>query len=118
MIPWNHADLERLTFTAHSHTLPTKTCPNTCPRPRARCAGTLPLYSGHMVGMDENQNLEPTTWMTRKEAAALLRKSPQTLANWNSMGIGPKAVRPGGGQTLYRRGDVEAWVAHSKRSAA
>ncbi|TDB86444.1 DNA-binding protein [Actinomadura sp. KC216] len=46
---------------------------------------------------------------TPKEVAAYLRKSPKTLANWRSQGIGPKP-RKVGHSVLYRRRDVDAWL--------
>ena len=67
---------------------------------------------------EDDKNYEPTVWLTRKEAAVKLLKSVQTLANWHSMGFGPKAYRPSGGPTLYKLSDVEEWNARTNRSAA
>ena len=49
-------------------------------------------------------------WLTRKEAAAFLRLSPATLANWASMDAGPPYMRLGGGRTLYRQEAIESWL--------
>ena len=55
-------------------------------------------------------NPETTVWLTRKEAAAHLRLSPATLANWASIGCGPRYQRIGRGRVLYRLADVEKWM--------
>ena len=46
--------------------------------------------------------------LTRRQAAELLRVSPQTLANWGAMKKGPKFHRSGN-VTLYKLSDIEAW---------
>jgi predicted DNA-binding transcriptional regulator AlpA len=61
---------------------------------------------------------ETTTWLTRKEAAAQLRLSAATLANWASLGLGPRFSRIGGGRVLYRLADVEAWMDLQTRRGA
>jgi excisionase family DNA binding protein len=58
----------------------------------------------------KTQNPEMTVWLTRKEAAAYLRLSPATLANWASIGGGPGYQGIGRGRVLYRLADVEAWM--------
>ncbi|MFB8229687.1 helix-turn-helix transcriptional regulator [Cellulosimicrobium sp. NPDC055967] len=52
--------------------------------------------------------------MTRAEFAALVRKSPGTVARWEREGSGPPVVRVGG-RPLYSRASVSAWLdAHTK----
>lgn len=46
---------------------------------------------------------------TPAEVGAYLRKSPKTLANWRSRGIGPR-WRKAGHSVLYRRADVDKWL--------
>ncbi|MDO5863399.1 MULTISPECIES: AlpA family transcriptional regulator [Paenarthrobacter] len=55
-------------------------------------------------------NPEPTVWLTRKEAAAHLRLSTATLANWASIDYGPRYQRIGNGRVLYRLADIEEWM--------
>jgi predicted DNA-binding transcriptional regulator AlpA len=67
------------------------------------------------------KSLEPltaATWLTRKEAAAFLRLSPATLANWASMDVGPPFTRLGGGRTFYRQEDVDSWMLSQNGTAA
>jgi predicted DNA-binding transcriptional regulator AlpA len=70
--------------------------------------------------MNTNSLQPPTaaTWLTRKEAAAFLRLSPATLANWASMDVGPPFTRLGGGRTFYRREDVDSWMLSQNGRAA
>lgn len=46
---------------------------------------------------------------TRKEVAAYLGKSPQTLAIWAMKGLGPKYFKVNG-TCRYRWSDVDAWI--------
>ncbi|TLK54338.1 helix-turn-helix domain-containing protein [Glutamicibacter sp. BSL13] len=48
-------------------------------------------------------------YLTRAEAALLLRQRPQTLANWASTGRGPRCARVGN-RVLYKRDEVLAYV--------
>jgi hypothetical protein len=52
-----------------------------------------------------------TPWMTTAEAAAYLRRSPLTLANWRREKIGPPWHQPGGerGNVMYHRDELDAW---------
>ena len=50
------------------------------------------------------------TYLNREQAAAFLHVQPKTLANWASLGKGPKYRKPGGRVVLYTRTDLEAWV--------
>lgn len=50
------------------------------------------------------------TWMTRKEAAAYLRRTPQSLSQMAYRGLGPKYYRPPGEKSLYRQEDLDEWV--------
>lgn len=65
-----------------------------------------------------NKPLAVSVWMTRKEAAAFLRLSPATLANWASMDVGPPFTRLGGGRTLYRQDAIETRMLSQKGGAA
>jgi len=46
---------------------------------------------------------------TSAEVAAYLGRSPKTLRNWRSLGIGPKPIGRHGG-VRYRWSDVEAYL--------
>lgn len=48
--------------------------------------------------------------LTRPEAAEMLGLAPQTLANWASMGKGPRRVIVGSRSTRYRLSDLTAYV--------
>ena len=49
--------------------------------------------------------------MTAKEAAAYMRLSPGSLARYRSIGGGPAYVRQSSRKTLYRKTDLDAWLA-------
>lgn len=49
--------------------------------------------------------------LSRKQAAEYLGRQPQTLAKWASQGVGPKYIRPRGGKVIYRRADIDDWLA-------
>jgi len=48
--------------------------------------------------------------LTADEAAALLRRKPNTLQGWREEGIGPAYVQQGCMPPLYRRDDLVAWI--------
>jgi hypothetical protein len=48
--------------------------------------------------------------LTVKEAAALLRRTPNTLVWWRNQGTGPVYVQQGHMPPLYRRDDLIAWI--------
>ncbi len=48
-------------------------------------------------------------YLTREEAAELLRRTPAVLAGWAYRRSGPPFIRTGG-RVLYRRGDLEVWL--------
>ncbi|MCY0094610.1 helix-turn-helix transcriptional regulator [Hoeflea ulvae] len=49
--------------------------------------------------------------MDAKEAAVYLRSSPSTLAKLRCAGGGPVFIRQSARKTLYRRNDLDAWLA-------
>jgi predicted DNA-binding transcriptional regulator AlpA len=64
-----------------------------------------------------NYETEETVWLTRKEAAAHMRLSPATLANWGSLDCGPSYIRIGQGRVLYRMSDIDAWMESQAKRA-
>jgi excisionase family DNA binding protein len=56
-------------------------------------------------------------YMITREVAELLRTSPETLRYWAWQGKGPRSFKAGR-RRLYRRADVEAWVAEREREAS
>jgi len=52
-----------------------------------------------------------TPWMTTAEAAAYLRRSPMTLANWRRAKTGPPWHQPAGegGNVIYHRDELDTW---------
>ncbi|MFX0546121.1 helix-turn-helix transcriptional regulator [Roseovarius sp. S1116L3] len=54
-------------------------------------------------------NKDPDKLLTTKEAAILLRLSPQTLEKWRTQGRGPKFVKLESKAVRYRYGDLISW---------
>lgn len=42
--------------------------------------------------------------------ADLLHINVTTIYDWRHRGTGPRAIRPAGGNLLFRRSDVDAWL--------
>lgn len=61
--------------------------------------------------------VQPDGRVSRVEAARFLGISPKTLAQWYSLGRGPR-VRKVGGRAFYQLQDLEAFVATGARQAA
>lgn len=57
--------------------------------------------------MSETSTASP--YMTTKELAEHVRKTPATVRGWRHRGIGPRGTRVGK-EVLYRRDVVEAWL--------
>lgn len=55
--------------------------------------------------------------MTTAEVAQLLRTSPETVRYWRHVGKGPLWVKTGR-RVVYRRGDVESWIATQTRGGS
>lgn len=53
--------------------------------------------------------MQPSPYLTTKEAADLLRLHPGTLSNWRGSGRGPSYVSMGG-RILYPHAALEAWL--------
>ncbi|WP_214853889.1 helix-turn-helix domain-containing protein [Arthrobacter sp. ISL-65] len=53
----------------------------------------------------------PSELMTREEAAAYLRRSPGTLANWAAQRKGPPYYRQLDGAVVYAIEDLAEWLA-------
>lgn len=58
-----------------------------------------------------------TQYLTRKEAAALLGIAPKTLANWASVGYGPRVTRIGA-RCHYSEIDLEKFVKSQQKEKA
>jgi hypothetical protein len=54
-------------------------------------------------------DIQPT-YLNREQAAAIIHVQPKTLANWASLGKGPRFRKPGGKVVLYTLEDLNAWV--------
>ncbi|MEV4858960.1 helix-turn-helix domain-containing protein [Streptomyces ossamyceticus] len=48
-------------------------------------------------------------YLTTKEFAALVRKSPATVRGWRHRGVGPRGTRIGK-EVLYHRDTVRKWL--------
>lgn len=51
----------------------------------------------------------PSLWLTRSQVAKRLGLKSKTLANWASLGKGPKFTRAIGGRARYHITSVESW---------
>ena len=52
-----------------------------------------------------------TPWLTPEEAAAYLKHSVHTLANWRRDGTGPRYSRAGAkGSVVYHVADLDDWL--------
>lgn len=63
---------------------------------------------------------DPTELLTPQRAAKVLCLSPRTLEGMRSSGHGPKFAKLGRGRSgriVYRRGDLDAWVASRIRTS-
>lgn len=49
--------------------------------------------------------------MTTNEVGAYLNTPPATLRFWRHEGTGPRSFRMGARRVMYRRQDVDAWIA-------
>jgi excisionase family DNA binding protein len=56
-------------------------------------------------------------YLTTQEAAAYLRLSPNTLAQWRCWDRGPAFVRFGRA-VRYRKADLDAWASTQRHNAA
>lgn len=56
----------------------------------------------------------PDGRLSRTHAAKYLGVAPQTLANWRSLGRGPKHMKLGG-RVFYRLADLEAFIEATER---
>ena len=64
-----------------------------------------------------SDNLPILEVMDAKEAAEYLRTSPSTLAKYRHFGGGPTFIRQSARKTLYRRADLDAWLAARARTS-
>ncbi len=55
--------------------------------------------------------MTPTDYLTVKQTAIALHVTDRTLMRWRNDGGGPAFVRCGSRKVLYRRADIDAWLA-------
>jgi predicted DNA-binding transcriptional regulator AlpA len=94
-----------------------KVCPKVCPHEAGPQSDTRRGGGRIEINVKTNNETEKIVWLTRKEAAAHMRLSSATLANWASLGCGPAYVRIGQGRVLYRLSDVDAWMDNQVKRA-
>lgn len=68
--------------------------------------------------MNKTSNIEPVKLLTRAELASLWGLSTKTLANWQSAGVGPPAVKLRGGVIRYEEPAVVAWYSANRQAVA
>jgi excisionase family DNA binding protein len=66
--------------------------------------------------LNRNTSRDPEL-LTIAEAAELLRAPVATLRYWRHLGAGPRSFRLGR-RVLYRREDLQAWIAQQRAEAA
>ena len=66
--------------------------------------------------LNRNTSRDPEL-LTITEAAELLRAPVATLRYWRHLGAGPRSFRLGR-RVLYRREDLQAWIAQQRAEAA
>jgi excisionase family DNA binding protein len=66
--------------------------------------------------LNRNTSRDPEL-LTIAEAAELLRAPVATLRYWRHLGTGPRSFRLGR-RVLYRREDLQAWIAQQRAEAA
>ena len=54
---------------------------------------------------------QPTDYMTDAQFCGLMNVTPRTTNEWRRLNTGPAYVRVGPRRILYRRSDVDAWLA-------
>lgn len=55
--------------------------------------------------------VRPSQYLLASEVSEELRVPVNTLAWWRHVGRGPRWFKPGGRRVLYRREDLDAWIA-------
>ncbi|HEY3813488.1 MAG TPA: helix-turn-helix domain-containing protein [Caulobacteraceae bacterium] len=78
-----------------------------------RAQGRQRSKAGHVPRVD-TESAAQVDWMRTAEVAAYLRRNLKTLTNWRTAGTGPRYVKRGS-IILYRRADVDAWLAEGER---
>lgn len=64
--------------------------------------------------MPRNNDNGPSEFLDSVALAALLNTTPNTVRQWRFHGTGPRGARVGK-RVLYRRADVDAWLAERSR---
>lgn len=62
--------------------------------------------------MNASSSSSDNEYLTDAQLCALLHVVPRTTARWRSEGNGPAFIRAGGRRILYRRADLERWLAN------
>lgn len=60
--------------------------------------------------MQTNTQTWPGGRMDQTSAAAYINRTPKTLANWRSRGMGPEFVKDPSGQIWYWQDSLDAWI--------
>jgi predicted DNA-binding transcriptional regulator AlpA len=59
----------------------------------------------------QNQEAQYDDFLSDAQLCAMLRVTSRTTARWRVEGNGPAFVRAGGRRVLYRRSDLNTWLA-------
>jgi hypothetical protein len=74
-----------------------------------------PTARRYLAVTNDNVPTAATELLTLEEVAAVLRTPVATLRYWRHLGVGPDGFRLGR-RVLYRREDVDRWVAERQRA--
>ena len=61
--------------------------------------------------MNDSRNTGRDDHMTPAQTGVYLKKTTRTLVEWRNKGVGPVYIRLPGNRILYRRADVDRWLA-------
>ncbi|WP_206214039.1 helix-turn-helix domain-containing protein [Corynebacterium qintianiae] len=77
---------------------------------RASAGGARFVMSGEKIMTTGEAVPVPPLAVKPREAARILGLSPQTLANWRTLGRGPRYRRVSPGTVVYAVSDLQKWL--------
>lgn len=64
-----------------------------------------------------NETSTPDEFLTTREVASLYRLPEGTLRYYRQRGIGPASFKLGGRRIMYRRSEVDRWIAEQEAAS-
>ncbi len=62
-------------------------------------------------GPPQGPGTPPNELLTKSEVARIIKRSTRHVQNLLNAGLIPPPIRIGGGRPLWRRADIESWIA-------